>query len=185
MALQDILDHILAQAKVKTDTITKQADADVAHLREAAVTAEAEAIEAVHTAAASKQKALTKKVQSYVTHERKSRCLSAKRAVIDEAFVSALEQLKQLPQDVKEKMYASLINRLPKTGDIIPAAGDAALIAKVTKKAGEYKVNGELEASGGFVFCTDTQEVDFTFETIMRQQIEMQVEGEVAKKLFG
>jgi vacuolar-type H+-ATPase subunit E/Vma4 len=186
MALQDILNHILAEAEQKAADIAAAAQAEADELVKTAES-EAEAEQAaLKKAAIEKAEQMQTKVQNMVVHQQKSQTLETKRRVVDEVFTEALAALQKISNAEKEHIYARMLSSIDETtGAIHPAQNDEALLKQVLKKSGkDFTVAEPIESVGGFHFVGQTLEIDFRFEEVLRTTVRPQVEKEVIDLLF-
>ena len=187
MALQDILNKILADAESKAANIKAEAETRAqAITADAKVEAEKQA-EIIKTAGKQKAEVMQRKAASAVTRQDKHKTLQVKQQLINETYELAAEQLKKLSNAEKEHIFARMLAAINTTsGVILPASNDAALLKTVVQKSGkDFKLGNETEAIGGFIFIGDTLEMDFRFEEILRTEVKPKLEREITKILFG
>ena len=175
---------ILAQARGQAEATKQEAQAEAGRIAQ-----EAEA-----RAAAARQDVLERSRTNADLDSRKQ-ALALRRAVIDEAFASALSQLCALEGAEREGLLEKLILENAEGGEAIqPAGADApilgAMLDSVNEKlaaAGKKPLSlgpARGDIAGGFFLTGPSYELNCSFEALLRDVREAEV-GNVAKLLFG
>jgi len=187
MALSDILQKITADATARAVEIAAAAQAEVAQIRADGQAAADEAAAAVGTQTAEKIAQMQQKAANLSTAQRKTRLLATRQEQLDAVYTQALAELKKISNAEKEHIFARMLAQIDtKTGVITPASNDAALIAAQVKKAGkDFTVAEPVDGVGGFTFVSETVEIDFRFEEILRTEVKPQLVTQLATILFG
>lgn len=182
MAFQDILDAIIAESNAVIDAArTKHNDAVAARkqqARDAKDAAHANAMELVEQ----KKVQLQQKAANHADMLVKSATLKQKQQCINDVYDAVLTQLGSLPKDKLEKLLKACLERLPKKGTLHPSKAHKDML---TSLASGYDVGDAIDASGGFLFTSDTQEYNFTFEHLVTTVVRPQTEIETATTLFA
>ncbi|MBQ7227038.1 MAG: V-type ATP synthase subunit E [Clostridia bacterium] len=118
--------------------------------------------------------------------------LSAKQAVISEAYELAFEKIKAVDKARYKALFAKLLASVAKAGDEIIVADsdkdvlDAKWLESVSVKLGKkLKLSScALDAKGGLVVSGTEIETDLTLETLVAEVREKR-EAEVLAQLFG
>ncbi|MDP3964969.1 MAG: V-type ATP synthase subunit E family protein [bacterium] len=121
-----------------------------------------------------------------VKSELKRAELAKKHEILDRVFQSALKHLSGLSEAEYLKLLERLMRELPKKpGAIRSAKGKLSLAKKAAAATVEAKVDSEeIDSVGGFVWQSDTLNIDDSFEQLIRQAREVS-ETSVAQLLFG
>jgi len=180
------LQHLLA-------AITEQATSELAAYKRAsderlsAAKARQKASVVERTAAIGKQvedrkTLLRAKAETHAQLSRRASVLQARQRLIDEIFDAVLAAVGAVPEQKIESLLKRLLTSMPKTGTIRPAKKHAALIQKLLNGS-ELQLGEPINATGGFVFESETIEKTCTFEHLISNELRSQKELWVSREL--
>ncbi len=190
-----LLARILDDARSEAARIGKEAAAQAEEI-EARAAQEAAAIAADAEARAKAQHDETiERAETAAQLDARKQALTARRAVLEEAFATALASLTRLEGDGREALLVKIAVAEADGGETLcPATADEAVAEAVVKKANEALAGdgrapltlGAADASiaGGFILTGKGYEKDCSFEAMLRETRD-KLEGGVAKRLFG
>jgi len=186
MALTDILEKI----KKETDDKISQLEKDFKHKKENLEKTNKEEqkdIDAkMHDKVELNSKKIIEKAENLADREAKNMLLKAKRNIIDEALIKAIESLSS--SDKYEEMLTEMLKKADLIDDVvvIPAKGKEEATKKAIKESGKSYMLSDKGAAikGGFILKTEKIEVDNSFETIIGEQLREDLEIKLHKLLF-
>lgn len=189
MALNDIVEHILAEARAKAAEIKKSGERQAKAYEQESLDklqlrlneAEKKGEEAINE--------IERKMKSLLQIEERNKVLTKKQQLIEQSFLKALETLSKLGDKEYEALLTSLchLSNLTdyKTGSVLVAKGRKKISEKVLSKVNDgLKIEGEGDFEGGFIFKSPIVDIDSSFEHILMRNIKPQIEHEVAQILF-
>lgn len=115
-----------------------------------------------------------------------SEILRAKQAVIDRVYASAQQKIAKLDAATITELLQTLLERLPHTPGTIHATKQSyEALQKMVKKFDHLKLATEKSTDelGGFIYHSDTIEIDNRFSTILHK-IRQQTQLHVSATLF-
>ncbi|MBU1148482.1 hypothetical protein KKI23_00145 [Patescibacteria group bacterium] len=187
MALDDIIQSILAEAKQEADKVKQQGISDLKALKkdyqEKAGQEEKRLLE-------SAQKEADRNVaqaQFLAISRKKAGLLTKKQEILDQVYKQALAKLSELPEVDYKKLVASLISQLQETeGEVVSVKGKESLTKQALSQSGKpYQLATEtVSGKGGFVFKTKTMQIDNRFAVLI-DHVRQDTEMEVSKILFS
>ena len=186
MSLQDILVKILSQAKETAEGIIKEAKTQV-ELEIIALQNQGVKDQKCEEEKTDKkiQKAL-QKAESLARMEGRNQVLAKKQESIDLILALVLKSLATLPAKEYEQLLAGMMQSLPQTTGIIhPAVGkenSTKGAIKLAKK--EFQVEESKKIEGGFILLSEDADIDFSFETLIYQDLRLELEKYIATQLF-
>jgi len=128
-----------------------------------------------------KRKAMLRaKAETHANLSMRSELLTAKQQMIDEVFSAVMEKVSLLPDAEMEPVFRTLLASLPDGGEIRPSKKHAALVQKV---AGGRKIGSPIESKGGFMFISEKEERNCTFEHLVGTELRSKQELMVARSL--
>mgnify|MGYP001574780473 FL=1 len=117
----------------------------------------------------------------------KNEILKKQQELIDEIYEKTAQKIINSSPEYYSNLMAYLIEKLPKKGDgqIYCSEKDKKIISDILRKNGlAYEIkNGEFNDRNGFVFKTETIDIDNTVKAII-QQIKERTIVEIGKILF-
>lgn len=190
--IERITSRIEADAQAEIARILADAESEAAqitaHYRAAADAERTERMAKNERTAAERKERLLSAAQM----EGRKVQLSAKQAMVEQAYVKALEKLQSLPEAQYVDLLAALLVQASVSGEEevvfsekdCKGAGEKA-VAKVNAACGKALRIAEdvLAAQGGFILRDRYVEVNCTFETLVRLQ-RAETAGAVTKILF-
>lgn len=184
MALSHILHAITAEAdadiralRQKHDDLLRSLDAD-----------HASALSALRHDIAQKKTerlhSLRSRAEGHINMKKRHAVLQRKQHILDALYADTARALGSLPTATLEKLMTTWIKGLPKGGVIRPSTVHTALIKKI---CGDSHTTGTplKDASGGFVYESETMDRDYTFEFLIRELLRPTTEIDAAHQLFG
>ncbi len=187
MALTELTDKILEDAKQQAEHIRSAAEDEVARIKREAETAHARMKEE-HKAELARTLADNEaRVTGSAEKEVKTQVDAAKRALVDQVFSEALASLRDLSDDDYAAFILPYFKELPRDAKgtlTVPAVREdvSKKLAKDAELSLEIKTSNDF--FGGFVFAAEDVEYTCTFETILAGKKE-ELEAEVARILFS
>jgi len=187
MALDDIIQSILTEAKEEADKVKQQGIVDIEELKKDFAKRTEEEEKRILDQA---QKAADRKVEQarfLAISQKKANLLSKKQEILDKVYGQALEQLSKLPVADYQKLVTSLIKQLEeKDGEILSVKGKESETKQALSHSGKpYQLATEIvDGKGGFIFRTKTMEIDNRFAVLI-DQVRETTEMEVSKILFS
>jgi len=184
MALQDIIDAIVAQA-----------DRDIAALRadhEKRVLALKTAHDADRVALkaqtakqlAERKDLLNRKTTAHLSVERRNRVAEARSTVLDVVFAEVVAGLASLPEAKIEVILRACLKNIRGEGTLLPSKRHEAILKKIAPSE-RFTIGEHCDAIGGFRFIGTSTEADYTFEHLVHGVLRPQKELEIALSLFG
>jgi len=189
MALSDILQKINDEAGKKAAFMRQVADDEIAKIKKEAMSRAEEKRNVIAEKVETKSRSIHEKAQILAKMEGRNKLLSEKREVIDEAYAEAGKELRQLKGPELSKvlvlMLKSASNSMPK-GQLTIAAKQKNEIQEALGKAGvNYTIEDDSsEIDGGFIVSDGRQEINLTFDYLLKSQIRPKTELDIAKILF-
>ena len=189
MALSDILQKINDEAGKKAAFMKQVADDEIAKIKEEALARAEEKRKAVAEKAAEKSRSVREKAAVLAKMEGRNKLLAEKRQVIDEVYSEAGKDLAHLSGSELSKLLVSMLKAasesMPK-GHLIVAPGHKKEVEAALSKAGvHYTIKDESsDISGGFVISDGKQEINLSFNYLLKRQVRPNTELDIAKILF-
>jgi len=189
MALSDILQKINDEAGKKAAFMKQVADDEIAKLKEEAMSKAEDKRKEVAVKGDERCESVKEKAQVLAKMEGRNKLLSEKRAVIDEVYQEASKELSSLKGGDLSKVLVSMIKKASKAmpkGHVTVATGHKHELEEAISKAGvEYSVRDESsDIDGGFVVSDGKQEINLSFNYLLKSQLRPKTELDVAKILF-
>jgi len=198
VSLDNIIAKIVGDAQTKAQELDVAGRAKVEALLSAAQQQafnQGEGIVASATARVAEEEA---RLLTAARLEARKQLLSAKQAVMEEAFFQALADLRARPLHEQRRMLAAMLQKAVETGEeqVVYAKEDSQIFAspflddvnaalKAQGKHGHLTLAPECRPTGGgFYLLGDGLEINATFPTLIKS-IREQLEPEVAAVLFS
>lgn len=183
MAIHDILTAITAEADRQIAGLRAQHERTVADAKAKAV-AELERLTA-ELEAQKRQKCdqLLRKTKQRADQLKRNAVLRRKRAMLDAVYASVLSAAAKQADDAFEPLLRACLTKA-RAGEIRPAARHEALLKKLVAGHTHFTMGEPIDAQGGFLCVSKTQEHDFRLETIVRDILRPRTELAVSDKLF-
>lgn len=176
MALQDIINKILEEASVEAETIKSEYKEKAEVVKEKAVKVGEEKLKQVLKKGEEAIASVKEKADSMARRESKTLIQDAKRQVVDAALEKFVLSLEQLPDEDYAKVLVAMTSGLPKMegGRFVIPKGKKAVTAKTLGEDKNYEESDEIK--GGFVFISDTVEIDMTFSQLVKSEYRSELE---------
>ncbi len=188
MALQDILDKIKEQTETRLREVEKQFEERKKALEKDFEKKHEIIKEEMGEKVEENKKKITEKTLSLAEQERKKQILTAKHEIIENAFDKAIEELG------KSEKYEDIIAEMLKNIDlgdegieVVAAKGKEDVTAKAIKSIGKSYSLSDKSANikGGFLVKTENIELDNSFENIIKNQLQSDLEIKLNKLIFS
>ncbi len=186
MALNDIKQSITQQAQQRADEIISQARSEANTLKQEWDKKHAEKQVKLLTAAQKKAQQKIQQASFSLQAQAQTLVLNKKQKALESVYVKALEELSKLDDVALVELFTSLLDKLPAVeGEIKATEAHQSAVKKALKKSdAKATVSKEvIKAKGGFVFISDSVEIDNTFETLINN-IKEAITLDVANLLF-
>jgi vacuolar-type H+-ATPase subunit E/Vma4 len=184
MALQDILAAITAEAdKHITDARTAHLQS-LTQMREESERNLAKKKQEIAVSKQQKMNMLTAKAHTHGEAQKRNAVLSKKKELLDDVFAKAVKELGKLDDKEVEPLLRHCIKSIKAKGVIHPSAKHADLLQKICPSE-QFRLEKPTNAAGGFLFVSESQEQDFTFEHLMEHAVRPSHELTVSKTLFS
>lgn len=183
MAIQDILAAITAEADKRI------ADTRALHLRSLTQVREesernlAKKKQEIAIAKQQKMDQLSAKAHTHAHAQQRNAVLSKKKEILDSVFANAAAELAKLSDKEIEPLLRKCLKSIKAKGVIHPSAKHADLLKKICPSE-QFRIDKPTDAKGGFLFISDKEEQDFTFEHLMEKTVRPDRELEISKMLF-
>lgn len=186
MALDNINKTILAEAEAEAKRIKSESEGNLA------------ALSSEYRRRATQELAKAAKLQERSVRQAKDQArfaakikvrnaiLAEKQELVGQAFSQAVADLEALGGKERQSLIRKLVNLLPKTegGTIRAAKADQEAVKKEAGNLAGIRVEAEaLSSGGGFVFSSDSVEIDCTFASLVAAR-RQDLAQEVANMLF-
>ena len=166
------------------------ADDEISKIKEEAVKKAEEKRKVVAEKAEEKSQSIREKTEVLAKMEGRNKLLSEKRQLIDKVYAEASKELSQFKGAELSKILVSMLKvaseAMPK-GHLTVASGHKSEVEGAISKAGvNYTIKDESsEIDGGFIVSDGKQEINLSFNYLLKSQIRPSTELEVAKILFN
>ena len=197
MSADKILDKISRDAAEESDAILKSAEERAALIRQTILAEAQESVEGIKRQSEAEVQELERRQMLIAGLEARKNTLAAKRRVLDEAFLQALEELCALSGERWERLVTRLVLENSMTGQErlrVPAADreryENGFLAKLNAALRDSGRHGELTLDetpsacrGGIQLIGEASDVNASFEALVRAARE-DCEREVSALLF-
>lgn len=184
MALQDILAAITAEADKRIADARKEHQQSLAQLREESERNLAKKKQEIAVSKQQKKDILTAKAHTHAQAQKRNAVLKSKKELLDSVFAKAVTELAKLDNKEIEPLLRHCIKSIKSKGVIHPSAKHAELLKKICPSE-QFRLEKPSKAAGGFLFVSEKEEQDFTFEHLMEHVVRPSHELEISKTLFS
>lgn len=182
MALQDILDAIVAEANRRIDEARSAHNRQQSDRKEQHRQAVSDLRQSLDQSKDEKMTQLKAKAESHAQNLVQNGTLREKQSILDDLYAETLSYLSSQSDNDLEPLVRGCLERITGEGTIRPAKKHVSLVEKLAKG----KTIGEpLDCMGGFVFESSKSDEDYTFETLVHQYLRPQTELHVSSQLFA
>ncbi|MDP6561349.1 MAG: hypothetical protein QF793_00310 [Candidatus Peribacteraceae bacterium] len=183
MALQDILAAITAEADKRIAQSRTQHQQSLTQMREESERSLAKKKQEVAISKQKKIDQLTAKAHTHAQAQKRNAVLSKKKELLDAAFAKAAAELAKIDDKEIEPLLRHCIKSIKAKGVIRPSAKHAKLLKKICPSE-QFRIEKPTDAAGGFLFVSEKEEQDFTFEHLMEHVVRPAHELSISKTLF-
>jgi len=183
MALQDILAAITAEADKRIENARSAHQRALTQLREESERNLAKKKQELAVQKQQKMNLLTTKAETHAISEKRNAVLGKKKELLDRVYDKAVTELASLSDSDTEKLLRACLKNIKVKGSIYPSAKHESLLKKICPSE-QFKLEKATNAKGGFLFVSDKEEQDFTFENIVALITRPKTELAVSHILF-
>lgn len=184
MALQDILAAITADADHKIETARAEQQKALTAAREESERAIAKRKQEIAVQRQQKIDQMTAKAQTHAASHKRNALLAKKKELLDRAYAKAAEELCGISDADAEKLFRACLKMIKGKGEIHPSAKHEKLLKKICPSE-QFRMKDSTDAKGGFLFVSDKEEQDFTFENLVENILRPRTELQIANTLFA
>jgi len=185
MALQDILDNIKKEGELKLQQLAKEFEEKVKKLEKEHLDSRKKIDEDIYRKIDEKSKKIIEKTETLGRMESQNAILEAKRRLIETLQKRAVEKLAESKD--YEIIIVELLRKIDiESGTIFPCLGKEESTKKAVQKSGkDFSLsNKSIDFKGGFLFKTESVEIDFTFESLILRELKDDLEIKLNQILF-
>lgn len=184
MALQDILTAIVQLSDERISKARSAHQRDVSEMREENERKIAKKKQEIAVSKEEKKKQMLTKAQTHASMIKRNAELAAKQRLLDELYDGVVDKLCSLPKDKTEALLKSCLSDLDDQGVIRPAKSHEDLL-KALISGTDLTMGDPVDAKGGFVFMSEKEDRDFTFEHLVHTYLRPKTEVDSAHTLFA
>ena len=184
MALQDILDAISAQADQQITDARSAHQKALTQMREASERTLAKRKQEIAAQKEQKKLQLKAKTGAHAEAQKRNAVLTKKQELLDRLFTKITEELAAAPENEVEELLRVCLKKISLKGTIHASKKHSALLKKLAPSE-QFAMGEDSKSKGGFLFVSDTQDFDFTFEHLVEGTLRPQAELEVSRELFA
>lgn len=184
MALQDILKAITAEADQKITSERSAHQKRLSTMREQSEQRISKRKQEIAMQKEEKRQQMRAKSEAHAQMIERNAELKKKQELLDTLFTLVTKKLGSCSEDKAEALLKQCIKSIKSKGTIHPSKAHANLLKKIAPSE-QFEMGDAVEATGGFVFSSDKEERDFTFEHLVSQYLRPRTEVETASELFN
>lgn len=182
MALQDIIAAIIAQADAQISDKRSMLNKKLSELKEESERSTAGKKQEIAQQKEERKNQMRAKAQARAQMIERSAELAKKQELLDRLYADTITALTKLPEKDQESFLERCLKKVKGKGVLRPAKGHAASLKKLLPK--DVELGDPIEAEGGFIFQSEKEERDFTFEHLVQSALRPSTEVESAQALF-
>lgn len=184
MALSHILHAITAEADAELRALRQKHDDALRTLDSDHVATLTDIRHGITQKKTERLRSLRMRAEGHVNMKKRHAVLRKKQEILDALYADTARALGSLPPATLEKLMTGWVKSLPKGGVIRPSSAHSALLKKI---CGDTHTIGTplKDASGGFMYESETMDRDYTFEFLIRELLRPATEIDAAHQLFG
>lgn len=130
-----------------------------------------------------KKSAMRAKAEAHVALQRRNAALRKKQELLTRCYDDVKKELAGIKPAAAEKLLAQFLGTIKDKGEIRPSGHHKEIVRKI---AGDrFTIGKTVDSVGGFLFVSDTQERDFTFESLVDNHLRPLTEVQVSAALFS
>lgn len=183
MALQDILNAISEQADKQIADARSTHQKALTQMREASERSLAKKKQEIAVQKEQKKIQLKAKAHAHAESAKRNTVLIKKQELLDRLFAKVTAELSTLPENKVEELLRTCLKHIAQKGTVHSSKKHAALLKKIAPSE-QFAMGKESNALGGFLFVSDKQEYDFTFEHLVEEILRPQTELAISHELF-
>lgn len=184
MALQDILDAITAEADQQIAEARSVHQKALTEMREEGERKTAKRKQEIAVQKEARKEQMSAKAETHASMQKRNAILSKKQVLLDSAYDSVVEKLGTLDAGKVEPLLRACIKQITVNGEIRPAEKHAQLIKKLAPSE-QFRMGDPVKSVGGFLFVSEKEEQDFTFEHLVQHVLRPATELETSQALFS
>lgn len=184
MALQDILNAISAQADQQITDARATHQKALTQMREVSERSLATKKQEIAVQKEQKKIQLKAKAQAHAESAKRNAVLTKKQELLDRLYAKVTAELSTLPEAKVEELLRSCLKKISQKGTIHPSKKHAAALKKLAPSE-QFKMGDATDACGGFLFISDKQEYDLTFEHLVEEMLRPETELSISHELFA
>ena len=184
MALQDILAAITAQADKKIEQARAALQKESGTLRQESEQRIAKRKQEIAVQKQQKLDQMKAKAQTHAAAVKRNAILSKKKELLDRLYGKVAADLAELSEKELEPLLRKCVKGIKAKGEIHPAKKHAALLKKICPSE-QFRMKDPTDAKGGFLFVSEKEEQDFTFEHLVEEVLRPKTEIETSHTLFS
>ncbi len=182
----NLISRILSDAKEAADKVLADAEASISGIRESRDAEIAKKAEQVEKERSQQVDVILNGCRTRAELDGRKETLRAKRALLDSVFDEAYHRMLALPNEKREALYRSILEREAMANDTVaPAKVDRAVLGMaIARLPFSVKLSEkDADAEAGFILLGDGYEKDCSMKAILRELRDAE-ETNVAKILF-
>ncbi|MBT4119736.1 MAG: hypothetical protein HOG89_01240 [Candidatus Peribacter sp.] len=183
MALQDILAAITAEADKQIASARTEHQRALTQMREESERNLSKKKQEIAVSKQQKMDQLSAKAHTHAHAQKRNAVLAKKKELLDNVFATASKELSAVDDKEIEPLLRSCLKRIKNKGVIHPSSKHADLLKKICPSE-QFRIEKPTNAKGGFLFVSDKEEQDFTFEHLMEHVVRPSHELATSKILF-
>ncbi|MDD3896267.1 MAG: hypothetical protein PHU04_00260 [Candidatus Peribacteraceae bacterium] len=186
MALSNILAAISAQADEQISQERSLHQKRISLMREESERRIAKRKQEIAGQKEERRKQLHMKAVSHSTMTRRNAELKKKQELLDTLYALVLQKLAALPSQEKEveTLLKKHLQTIKGNGEIRPSKAHETILRHIAPSE-RFAFGKPIESVGGFLFVSEREEHDCTFEHLVASYLRPQTEVEAAKALFS
>lgn len=184
MALQDILTAIVAQSDRQIEDARSRHKKHLSELREKSERVIAKMKQEIAVQKEQKKQQLHAKAETHVAMLKRNSLLQKKQQLLDETYAMVVEKLEKLSASETENLLRACVKQIKGKGTLHPAKGQEAVLKKISPSE-QFTMGESMTAKGGFLFVSEKEEQDFTYEHLVSHLLRPQTEVVTAHELFA
>lgn len=184
MALQDILAAITADADRQIELARAAHQKELTEMREESERTTAKRKQEIAVQKQQKLAQLTAKAETHAASHKRNALLTQKKEILDVVYAKAAEELCSISDSDAEALFRECLKQIKGKGEIHPSKKHADLLKKICPSE-QFRMKDATDAKGGFVFISDKEEQDFTFENLIQNILRPRTELSIAHTLFA
>jgi len=184
MALNDILAAIVAQADQQIEDARQRHKKHLSELREKNERAIAKKKQEIAVQKEQKKQQLQAKAETHVSMLKRNALLLKKQQLLNETYAMVVEKLSSLSSAEAESLLRACVKQIKAKGVLHPAKGQEDVLKKIAPSE-QFTIGDSIKAKGGFLFVSEKEEQNFTYEHLVSHLLRPHTEVDTAHELFS